>query len=197
MTATAPITTANTRSTITSETLAHPRRKVPNYFPRFAGRTFTRPPFAFREHSMSYRNPSPILHSVHTGRAAIVDALDRPLRPQTVVLAFNEIGAADVCLVIDRTPRDLSELTVTLIGALTRMSSAATVIIGTTCVGSTARTPLVASADEHIAFLEAREVFELEGIDLVDWFLVGDAQTLSLATLTDAQPRWLLGARSG
>jgi hypothetical protein len=146
---------------------------------------------------MSYRSPSPILHTVHTGRVAVIDALDRPLRPQTVVLTFNEIGAADVCLVIDRTPRDLGELTATLVGALARMPSAATVIIGTTCVGTTALAPLVASADEHIAFLEAREVFELEGIDLVDWFLVGEGQSLSLATLTDAQPRWLLGARLG
>jgi hypothetical protein len=146
---------------------------------------------------MSYRSPSPILHSVHSGRAAIVDAIDQPLRPQTVVLTFNEFGAPDVCLVIERTPRDIGELTLDLVRVLTRMPSAATVIVGTTCLGDTARTPLTATDDEHIAFLEAREVFELEGIDLVDWFLVGARQTQSLATLTDARPRWLLGAAMG
>jgi hypothetical protein len=137
------------------------------------------------------------LHSVHTGRAAIVDVVDRPLRPQTVVLAFNDFGAPDVCLVIDRTPRDIGELTQHLAQALARMPGAATVIVGTTCVGESAATPLVASADEHIGFLEAREVLELMGVDLVDWFLVGSCHALSLAELTDAQSRWLLGARLG
>jgi hypothetical protein len=130
---------------------------------------------------VSYRNPSSVLHSVHTGRAAIVDVVDRPLRPQTVVLAFNDFGAPDVCLVIDRTPRDIGELTQHLAQALARMPGAATVIVGTTCVGESA----------------AREVLELMGVDLVDWFLVGSRHALSLAELTDAQSRWLLGARPG
>jgi hypothetical protein len=203
----APITTASTRSTITNETLAHPRRRVPNYFPRFTSPPQMRPfccvPGVFMSYrnpssisqSARYRSPSPILYSVHSGRAAIIDVIDRPLRPQTVALTFNEFGAPHTCLVIERTPRDVGELTTELARVLARMPSASTVIVGTTCLGETGCHPLVALADEHVAFLEAREIFELQGIDLVDWFLVGDYQALSLATVTDAQRRWLLGAR--
>jgi hypothetical protein len=140
----------------------------------------------------SYHYPSPALRCAEAGLAELLVAIDRPLRPQTVVLTFSHVGAAHVCLVIDRTPRTLDELTGNIVRAVRRLPQAATALIATTCLGDSPDNPLVATADEHIAFLEARELFDLESVDLVDWFLIGQHRSQSLAEATAAQSRWLL-----
>jgi hypothetical protein len=146
---------------------------------------------------MSSLRPSKALFTLANGLTAILEALDRPVRPQTVVLTFGSMGEPLVCLTIDRTPREVDELARQLVEALEHKPAVASLLIATACVGESIAAPLEATADEHIAFLEAREMFDLEGVNLVDWFLVGDRSAVSLAAVTDAQPRWLVAGRPG
>jgi hypothetical protein len=141
--------------------------------------------------------PSKALFTIADGLAAILETLDQPVRPQTVALTFGSMGEPLVCLMIERTPREVDELTHHLVVALEREPAVASLLVATACVGETCADPIEASADEHIAFLEARELFDLEGINLIDWFLVGRRSAVSLAAVTDAQPRWLLAGRPG
>jgi hypothetical protein len=146
---------------------------------------------------MSPFRPSRALFTISDGLVAILEALDRPTRPQTVVLTFGSMGEPLVCLIVDRTPREIDVLSHQLVVALEHKPAVASILIATACVGETIDDPLEASADEHIAFLEARELFDLEGVNLVDWFLVGARSAVSLAAVTDAQPRWLAVGRPG
>jgi hypothetical protein len=112
--------------------------------------------------------------------------VDSPLQPQTVALTFDAHDQPLVCLTIDGTRRSLGTLTDDLVTLFSTWEMCRTVVLATTSTGR-AKMP---DAGEQVAFLDARERFELEGITLVDWFIIGERRGWSLAELTDARSLW-------
>lgn len=116
----------------------------------------------------------------------VSEVIDSPVRAQTVALTFDEHDQPLVCLIVDGTRRSLSTLTDDLVGVFVQWEMCRSVVLATTATGR-AKTP---DGAEQVAFLDARERFEIEGITLVDWFIIGERRGWSLAELTDARPLW-------
>jgi hypothetical protein len=117
-----------------------------------------------------------------------------PMRNEVVCLLLSDRHNIIGSMVINDPPRDLGDLT----GHFCRLAAEMPRVKALSfafCLADKA-VPVVRAA-EHLDFLDSRERFELIGIELVDWFLIGGGKAISLAEVTDAEQLWRTDVNSG
>jgi hypothetical protein len=133
---------------------------------------------------------SPVLRSAPAALDAVLDALDWPLRPQSVVFVFGPRGQPLVCVHIDG-GLEVDGFFRSLTALVRPVEMAHSVFVGT--VAPFSPEPAV---EFQVGFLDGRDQFDALGVELIDWFLVDPTidnehvRAVSLAEATVARSYW-------
>lgn len=127
--------------------------------------------------------PRTLVHGPHDALAVLALAAS-PGTEETLVLVLDHRHRGSVCLVVQG-PLSPAAL-ISFLLALTVADRA----VGALVVATGGQSSPSPSAEQELAWFDAREQLDEIGVDLLDWFLLSPGQACSLAELTDSRWRW-------
>lgn len=131
-------------------------------------------------------NPPPVRGPVDA-LALVSLAAATPARAETICLLMDASRRGGTCVVVDGTEADdvIHEIAELVIGGVADSGVVDAVVLATVRPGRPSPTN-----DDHWRWFELRDLFDDAGIDLLDWFVLGEEAPVSMAELTDSRSLW-------